>query len=342
MDIAVDLGTASVLIWVRDQGLVLNEPSMIAVDTKKDSVLAIGQEAYAMLGRTPENIRVVRPLRDGVISDYQMTEQMLRGFLKKAVARRALHGVRMVICVPSGVTEVEKQSVMLTSHGLGISQVRIVEEPVAAAIGAGLDIFHPIGSMIVDIGGGTSDVAVVSLGGLVACETLRVAGDEFNDLIMEYVKKEYHLLIGERTAERLKCEIGTVYPRPQVVRTRVTGQDLETGLPRSQAIGSEEFIQVFDRQVRLILDAVGRVLERTPPELRHDIEERGIMLTGGGALLYGLDTRISRHTGIPCFIADDPIGCVVRGAGRMLDMPGTFRRRRFASYEEAPLEEPKE
>lgn len=336
MDIGVDLGTASVLIYLKGQGIVLKEPSVVALDTASDEVLAVGDDAYPMLGRTPPHIRVVRPLRDGVISDYRVTEIMLRHFLKKVLKRGVLRTARLVICVPSGVTEVEKQSVQLAARDAGVKRVRLVEEPVAAAIGAGLDIFQPMGSMIVDVGGGTTDIAVISLGGLVASETLRIAGDEFDETLIAYMKKKYQLLIGERTAEQMKMQVGSVYPRGQVLRMQVAGRDLASGLPRRQSVGSDEFIQVLDRQVQAMLEGIHTVLERTPQELRKDIVDRGIVLTGGGALLYGLDMRIQQHTHIPCFVADDPVGCVVRGAGRMLDMAGTFSRRRFGSYEEAP------
>jgi len=337
MDIGIDLGTASVLIFVKDQGIVLKEPSIVALDTLRDEVVAVGDEAYPMLGRTPPNIKVVRPLRDGVISDYRVTEMMLRYFLKKVLKRGFMRTSRLVICVPSGVTEVEKQSVQMAAWDAGVKRVRLVEEPVAAAIGAGLDIFQPLGSMIVDVGGGTTDIAVISLGGLVASETLRIAGDEFDETLAAYMKREYQLLIGERTAEEMKIEIGTVYPRSQVRRMQVAGRDMTSGLPRKQSVGSDELISVLDRQVQTMLEGITSVLERTPQELRKDIVDRGIVLTGGGALLYGLDMRIQQHTGIPCFIADDPIGCVVRGAGKMLDMAGTFSRKRFGAYEEAPL-----
>jgi rod shape-determining protein MreB len=306
------------------------------MDILTDEVIAVGDEAAPMVGRAPERIRVVRPLRDGVISDYRVTEIMLKHFLKKIMGRGALSAPRLVICVPSGVTEVEKQSVRLAVRDAGVRKVRLVEEPVAAAIGAGLDIFQPIGSMVVDVGGGTTDIAVISLGGLVASETLRIAGDEMDEALIGYMKRQYGLLIGEQSAQEMKIKVGSVYPRSQVTRMKVAGKDMTTGLPRLQSVGSDEFIKPLDRLVQAMLTGIAAVLERTPNELKKDIVERGIILTGGGALIYGLDTRIRQHTQIPCVVADDPVGCVVRGAGKMLDMPGTFSHQRFRAYEDAP------
>ena len=318
-DIGIDLGTASVLVYVKGRGIVLREPSVVAVDKKTGRMLAIGEEARKMLGRTPGTIEAIRPLRDGVISDYHVTETMLRYFLDKVVGKKFFFKPRVVVCVPSGVTEVEKRSVIEATEDAGAREVDLIEEPIAAAIGAGIDISRPYGSMIVDIGGGTTDIAVISLNNTVVTTSLKLAGDKFDEAIVRYMRKKHNLLVGERTAEELKINIGAAFPRKETIFMEVTGRNLVSGLPKTVNVGSDEMIEALDEPVQAILEAVHDVLERTPPEISSDIFDRGIIMTGGGALLYGLDMRIQQYTRVPCFVAEDAISCVAIGTGRALE-----------------------
>ena len=318
-DIGIDLGTASVLVYVKGRGIVLREPSVVAVDKKSGRMLAIGEEARKMLGRTPGTIDAIRPLRDGVISDYHVTETMLRYFLDKVVGKKFFFKPRVVVCVPSGVTEVEKRSVIEAAEDAGAREVDLIEEPIAAAIGAGIDISRPYGSMIVDIGGGTTDIAVISLNSTVVSSSLKLAGDKFDEAIVRYMRKKHNLLVGERTAEELKINIGAAFPRKETIFMEVTGRNLVSGLPKTVNVGSDEMIEALDEPVQAILEAVHDVLERTPPEISSDIFDRGIIMTGGGALLYGLDMRIQQYTRVPCFVAEDAISCVAIGTGRALE-----------------------
>jgi rod shape-determining protein MreB len=318
-DIGIDLGTASVLVYVKGRGIVLREPSVVAVDKKTGRMLAIGEEARKMLGRTPGSIEAIRPLRDGVISDYHVTETMLRYFLDKVVGKKFFFKPRVVVCVPSGVTEVEKRSVIEATEDAGAREVDLIEEPIAAAIGAGIDISRPYGSMIVDIGGGTTDIAVISLNNTVVSTSLKLAGDRFDEAIVRYMRKKHNLLVGERTAEELKINIGAAFPRKETIFMEVTGRNLVSGLPKTVNVGSDEMIEALDEPVQAILEAVHDVLERTPPEISSDIFDRGIIMTGGGALLYGLDMRIQQYTRVPCFVAEDAVSCVAIGTGRALE-----------------------
>lgn len=318
-DIGIDLGTASILVYVKGRGIVLREPSVVAVDQRTGRTLAVGEEARRMLGRTPGNIQAIRPLRDGVISDYHVTETMLRYFLDKVVGKKFFFKPRVVVCVPSGVTEVEKRSVIEATEDAGAREVDLIEEPIAAAIGAGIDISRPYGSMIVDIGGGTTDIAVISLNNTVVKTSLKLAGDKFDEAIVRYMRKKHNLLVGERTAEELKINIGAAFPRKETIFMEVTGRNLVSGLPKTVNVGSDEMIEALDEPVQSILEAVHDVLERTPPEISSDIFDRGIVMTGGGALLYGLDMRIQQYTRVPCFIAEDAVSCVAIGTGRALE-----------------------
>jgi rod shape-determining protein MreB len=318
IDIGIDLGTASVLVYVKNKGIVLQEPSVVAVDSYSKQILAVGSEAKLMLGRTPGNIVAVRPLREGVISDYDMTEKMLRYFIKKSVGRY-LFKPKISICVPSSVTEVEKRAVEEATKQAGAKQVYIIEEPIAAAIGAEIDISRACGSMIVDIGGGTTDVAVISLGSSVVSTSIKVAGDNFDDAIIRYMRKQHNLLIGERTAEALKIEIGNAYQREEILEKEIRGRNLITGLPETTLISSEEILEALHDSVASIVEAVRYVLERTPPELASDISDHGIVMTGGGSLLYGLDKLISENTGIDCTVANDSVSCVAIGTGRYIE-----------------------
>ena len=318
-DIGIDLGTANTLVYLRGKGIVMREPSVVAVDTKTDDVRGVGQEAKAMIGRTPGNIVAVRPLKDGVIADYDITANMLSYFIKRVCGSNKFFGPRVVICIPSGVTEVERRAVREASLRAGARQVSIIEEPMAAAIGAGLPISEPTGSMIVDIGGGTSEVAVISLGGIVASRSVRVGGDEFDQSIIAYIKRKYNLLIGERTAEDIKIQIGSAYPLEEETTLEIKGRNLVDGLPKNITIGSEEIREALSESLYKVVDAVKETLERTPPELSADIIDRGIMLSGGGALLRGLDQLIQSETGIDVHVAEDPLDCVAKGAGAVLD-----------------------
>jgi rod shape-determining protein MreB and related proteins len=318
-DIGIDLGTASVLVYIKGKGIVLQEPSVVAIDRNTNKILAVGEEARLMLGRTPGNIVAIRPLREGVISDYEVTEKMLRYFIDKAVGRRRLFKPRMIVCVPSGCTEVEKRAVKDAANNAGARNTQLIEEPIAAAIGAGLDITKASGNMVIDIGGGTSDIAVISLGGIVVSTSIKVAGDKFDEAIVRYMRKKHNVMIGERTAEELKINIGTAFPRDEQVKMDVRGRNLISGLPKTIEISSEEMLEALAEPVSAIADAVHSVLERTPPELSADISDRGIVMTGGGSLLYGLDKLISKRTNIPVYIAEDAVSCVAIGTGKSLD-----------------------
>ncbi|MFZ5353344.1 MAG: rod shape-determining protein [Bacillota bacterium] len=318
-DIGIDLGTASVLVYIKGKGIVLKEPSVVAIDRNTNKILAVGEEARLMLGRTPGNIVAIRPLREGVISDYDVTEKMLRYFIDKAVGRKRLFKPRMVVCVPSGVTEVEKRAVIDAANNAGARSTRLIEEPIAAAIGAGLDISKASGNMVIDIGGGTSDIAVISLGGIVVSTSIKVAGDKFDEAIVRYMRKKHNIMIGERTAEELKINIGTAFPREEVVKMEVRGRNLISGLPKTIEVTSEEMLEALSEPVATIADAVHSVLERTPPELSADISDRGIVMTGGGSLLHGLDKLIAKRTGIPVYVAQEAISCVALGTGKALE-----------------------
>ncbi len=317
-DIGIDLGTATVIAYVKGKGIVLREPSVVAVDSNTGDVVAVGQEARRMLGRTPGNIVATRPLRDGVISNYTVTEKMLKYFINK-VGGRFIFAPRIMICIPSQVTEVEKKAVIDAATQAGARKVYLIEEPLAAAIGAGLDISKPCGNMVVDIGGGTTDIAVISLGGTVISSSLKVAGDKFDEYIVKYVKKKYNMMIGERTAEDLKVNVGCVYPKIQNVEMDIRGRDLITGLPKTVTVHSSEMLEALYEPAMMIVDAVHGVLEKTPPELAADISDRGIYMTGGGCLVDGLDKLLQEKTGISVMIAQDSVSCVALGTGKALD-----------------------
>ncbi len=318
-DMGIDLGTASVLVYLKGKGVVLNEPSVVAFDRDTNKIKAIGEEARLMLGRTPGNIVAVRPLRQGVISDYTVTEKMMRYFIQKASGRKNLRRPRISVCVPSGVTEVEKKAVEDATYQAGAREVAIIEEPIAAAIGAGIDISRPCGNMIVDIGGGTSDIAVISLGGTVVSTSIKIAGDDFDEAIVRYMRKKHNLLIGERTAEDIKIKIGCAYERPEVLSMDVRGRNLVTGLPKTITVTSEETLEALHETTSQIVEAVHAVLETTPPELAADIADRGIVLTGGGSLLSGLEELIGSKTGITTMTAEDPMTAVAIGTGKFVE-----------------------
>ena len=317
-DVGIDLGTATVIVYVKGKGIVLREPSVVAVDNITGEVLAVGQEARRMLGRTPGNIVATRPLRDGVISDYTVTEKMLKHFINK-VCGKFIFAPRIMICIPSQVTEVEKKAVIDAATQAGARKVYLIEEPIAAAIGAGIDISKPCGNMVVDIGGGTTDIAVISLGGSVVNTSLKVAGDKFDEYIVKYIKKKYNIMIGERTAEDLKVNIGCVYPKIQDTEMDIRGRDLVTGLPKTLTVHSSEMLEALLEPAMMIVDAVHSVLERTPPELSADISDKGIYMTGGGCLVDGLDKLLQEKTGINVMIAQDTVSCVALGTGKALD-----------------------
>ncbi len=317
-DIGIDLGTASVLVYVKGKGVVLKEPSVVAFDRDTNKIKAIGEEARLMLGRTPGNIVAVRPLRQGVISNYTVTEKMLKYFIQKAIGKSRFRGV-VSVCVPSGVTEVEKKAVEDATYEAGAKSVAIIEEPIAAAIGAGIDIARPCGNMIVDIGGGTTDIAVISLGGTVASTSIKIAGDDFDEALVRYMRKRHNLLIGERTAEDIKIKIGSAYRRPETVAMDVRGRNLVTGLPKTISVTSEETEEGLRETTSQIVEAVHSVLEKTPPELAADIADRGIVLTGGGCLLYGLEELIEEKTGINTITAEDPMTAVAIGTGKYVE-----------------------
>ena len=317
-DIGIDLGTASVLVYIKGKGVVLREPSVVAMDKNTGKLLKVGTDAQAMLGRTPGNIVAMRPLREGVISDYDMTERMLKEFIRKVTSFR-LFKPRIVICVPSGITEVEERAVIDAGIQAGARRVYLIEEPVAAAIGAGIDIAKPDGHMIVDIGGGTAEIAVISLGGIVASRSVRMAGDMFDQAIIAFIKRKYNLLIGERTAEQIKIEIGSAYPMDPEMTLEIKGRNLVDGLPKNVVVHSEDVREALLECLVKITSAIKETLERTPPELSADIIDHGITLTGGGALLRGLDKLIESETGIDVHVAEDPLDCVAKGAGAVLD-----------------------
>ena len=319
MDIGIDLGTASILVYIKGKGIVLKEPTVVAYDRDSQEIVAIGEEARKMIGRTPGNITAVRPMRQGVISDYIVTEKMLKYFITKAMERRTLRKPRISICIPTGATEVEKRAVEDATYKAGAREVTIIEEPVAAAIGAGIDISKPAGNMIVDIGGGTTDIAVISLGGTVVSTSLKVAGDDFDEAIIRYMRKKHNLLIGERTAEEVKMTIGCAYPRPEQATMDVKGRNLMTGLPKTMTVTSDEMLEALHDSAMQIVEAIHGVLERTPPELASDIYERGIVMTGGGSLLSGLDELIEEKTGINTMLAESPMTAVAVGTGKFIE-----------------------
>lgn len=319
-DMGIDLGTANTLVYVKGKGIVLREPSVVAIrNDNTKQVLAVGDEAKNMIGRTPGNIVAIRPLKDGVIADFDVTQSMLKLFLRKVTNNSHFVRPRIVVCFPSGVTEVEKRAIEEATKQAGAREVFLMEEPMAAAIGAGLPVNEPTGSLVVDIGGGTTEVAVISLGGIVTSKSLRIAGDELDQSIVTYIKKEYNLMIGERTAECIKMQIGSAYPEGEEVNMDIKGRDLVTGLPKILNISSAEIRDAFKEPITAIIDAIKSTLEKTPPELSADVMEKGIMLTGGGAMLHGLDLLISKETHMPVHIADNPLDCVAIGAGKALD-----------------------
>ena len=318
-DMGIDLGTANTLVHVKGQGIVLSEPSVVAVQTSTSKVLAVGQEAKRMLGRTPGDVVAIRPMKDGVIADFETVEKMIRYFIQKVHKRRALVRPRMVVGVPSGITEVEKRAVRESCEQAGAREIFLIEEALAAAIGANIPIHEPAGHMIVDIGGGTTEIAVISLGGMVIADSIRIAGDEFDEAIQKYMRTQYNLVIGERMAEEVKIRIGNAFPEKKAEVMELKGRDAISGLPRTLEIDSSEMRKALKEPVDQILDAIKHVLERTPPELAADIVERGIVMTGGGSLLKGLDKFISKETGVPAIRAENPLTCVVMGAGKFLE-----------------------
>jgi rod shape-determining protein MreB and related proteins len=318
-DMAVDLGTANTLVYVRGRGIVLNEPSVVAINTKTGAILAVGAEAKQMIGRTPAHIVAIRPLKDGVIADFDVTEKMLRYFIQKVHRRSFLAKPRVVVCVPSGITGVEQRAVEEATISAGARSAFIIEEPMAAAIGAGLPVHEPTGNMVVDIGGGTTEVAVVSLGGIVTSQSIRIGGDELDESIINYIKKEYSLMLGERTAEEIKIAISSAFPMPDEPQAEIRGRDLVTGLPKTIVVSAEEIRRAIEEPVNAIVDAVKNTLDKTPPELAADIMDKGIVLAGGGSLLKGLDERLKHETGMPISIAEDPLFAVAVGSGKCLE-----------------------
>ena len=332
-DVGIDLGTSSVLVYVRNKGIVLREPSVVAVEKITGRIIAIGEDARKMLGRTPGNVIAIRPLKDGVISNFDITQRLLHHFLKKVVGTKIFFKPRAVVCVPSGVTQVEKRSVIDATEQAGARYAYLIEEPIAAAIGAGIDIAQPKGNMIVDIGGGTTDVAVISLRDAVLSDSIKVAGDKFNEAVVRYMRKKHNLLIGERTAEDMKIRIGSAYPRKEQLFMEVRGRNLISGLPQTIVVGSNEMIDALEEPLQTVLECVRSIFERTPPELASDIAENGICLTGGGALLYGMDKFIADHTKVPCYVAEDPISCVAIGTGKALENLDDFSIGTSAIYD---------
>ncbi len=318
-DVGIDLGTANTVVYVQGEGIVVREPSVVAIDQNTQAVMAIGHEAYAMVGRTPGNIVAVRPMKDGVIANFNIAEKMIRAFIEKAKTIKKIGKPRILIGVPWGITDVEKRAVIESAYQAGAREVILIEEPMAAAVGSGIPVLEPQGHMVVDIGGGTTEIAVISLGGIVVCKSSRVAGDEFNDAIIQSCRKNYNLLIGERMAENIKFQIGSAYPFEQELEIKVRGRDLLNGLPKTFTINSMEIRDAVSEYVTTIIDALKITLENTPPELAGDITQKGIMLTGGGSLLKGLDKRIQDETGLPVTIANDPLSCVAIGTGRILE-----------------------
>src|SRR5216117_1733769 len=324
-DMAVDLGTANTLVYVRGRGVVLNEPSVVAINTLSGAVLAVGSEAKRMIGRTPSHIQAVRPLKDGVIADFDVTEKMLRYFIQRVHKRRLLAKPRVVVCVPSGITGVEQRAVEEATIAAGSRRAYIIEEPMAAAIGAGLPIHEPTGNMVVDIGGGTTEVAVISLGGIVTAQSIRVGGDELDQAIITFGKKEYSLMLGERTAEEIKISLGSAYPSADEPTAEIRGRDLVSGLPKTIVITADEIRKAIEEPLALIVDAVKSTLDKCPPELAGDVMDRGIALTGGGALLRGLHERLREETGMPIHMADNPLDSVVLGTGKCVEDFDTLR-----------------
>ncbi len=318
-DIGIDLGTASILVYIRGKGVVLKEPSVVAFDRDTNKIKAIGEDARLMLGRTPGNIVAVRPLRQGVISNYTVTEKMMKYFIQKALGKKTFRKPRIAVCVPSGVTEVERKAVEDATYQAGAREVAIIEEPIAAAIGAGIDIGKPCGNMIVDIGGGTSDIAVISLGGTVVSESIKIAGDDFDEALIRYMRKKHNLMIGERTAEDIKIKIGSAYKRAEVDYMDVRGRNLVTGLPNTVKVSSEETEEALRETTSQIVEAIHSVLEKTPPELAAHIADRGIVLTGGGSMLRGLEDLIESKTGINTMTAEEPMTCVAIGTGKYVE-----------------------
>ncbi|SHM62498.1 rod shape-determining protein MreB [Caldanaerovirga acetigignens] len=325
-DIGIDLGTANTLVHVKGKGIVLREPSVVAIQRDTGTILAVGEEAKHMIGRTPGNIVAIRPLKDGVIADFDITQAMLKHFISKALKTRSFVKPRVVVGIPSGVTEVEKRAVIDATLQAGAREAYLIEEPMAAAIGAGLEVQEPTGNMVVDIGGGTTEVAIISLGGIVTSKSIRVGGDEMDEAIVNYIKKEYNLMIGERTAEEIKITIGSAFPKPKEEAMEVRGRDLVTGLPKTIKVSSEEIREALAEPVNSILDAIKVTLEKSPPELAADIMDRGIVMTGGGALLYGLDKLVNHETGMPVHIAENPMDCVALGTGKALEELDLLKR----------------
>ena len=326
-DIGIDLGTATVIAYAKGKGIVLREPSVVAVDNNTGEVLAVGKEARRMLGRTPGNIVATRPLRDGVISNYTVTEKMLKYFINR-VYGNFIFAPRIMICIPSQVTEVEKKAVIDAASQAGARKVYLIEEPIAAAIGAGIDISKPCGNMVIDIGGGTTDIAVISLGGSIVSTSIKVAGDKFDEAIVRYIKKKYNTIIGERTAEDLKINIGCVYPKIQDMEMDIRGRDLATGLPKTITVRSSEMLEALIEPAMQVVDAVHSVLEKTPPELAADISDRGVYMTGGGCLIDGLDKLLQEQLGLNVMIAQDAVSCVALGTGKALDNLDALDRKR--------------
>ncbi|KEJ03733.1 rod shape-determining protein MreB [Clostridium botulinum A2B3 87] len=318
-DMGIDLGTATVLVYMKGKGVILNEPSVVAIDRNKNKVLAVGQEAREMIGRTPGNIVAIRPMRDGVISDYDITEKMLKYFIGKACGKKKISAPRVVICIPSEATEVEKRAVMDAARNAGAKKVFLIEEPLAAAIGADLDITKASGSMIIDIGGGTTDIAVISLGGIVVRSSIKIAGDKFDDAVIKYIRKKHKLMIGERTAEDLKIKMGSAFRKGENTSMDIRGRDLVTGLPKNLTVTSDEMREALQDTVNAIAELTHSVLEKTPPELSADIADKGIIMTGGGALLSGLSDLIESVNKVPVHIAENPVSCVAEGTGKMLE-----------------------
>ena len=330
-DLALDLGTATVLVYVRGRGIVLNEPSVVAIEKQSNSVLAVGVEAKRMVGRTPGNIVAIRPIKEGVIADFGMTERMLKYFITKAHNRNSFVRPRVIIGVPSRITEVEQRAVRESATHAGAREVYLIEEPVAAAIGAGLPITEPSGNMIVDIGGGTTDIAVISLGGIVCSESVKVAGDKMDDAIMNYVKRRYNLLIGEHMAEKVKIEVGSAYPLEERKTMMVKGRDMISGIPRTVVVNDAEIREALEDPIHAIVNALRTALENTPPELAGDIIDRGVVITGGGSMLPGLATRFQEETNLPIITVDDPLTSVVLGVGKVLDEIDLFRKIKLLS-----------
>ena len=325
-EIAVDLGTANTLIYVKGQGIVLNEPSVVALDRDTGAVKAVGLAAKKMLGRTPQNIEAIRPLKDGVIADFEVTEKMLRDFLERVLRRRFMPmRPKVIVCVPSGITEVEKRAVRDSAESAGAKEVYLVAEPMAAAIGVGLPVDTPTGNMVIDIGGGTTEIAVIALSGIVSDISIRVGGDELDDAIVQFLKKNYNLMIGEQTAETVKMTIGSAHPQGDEREMDVKGRDIVSGIPKTVRIHSGEVREALQEPIMAVVEAVRAALERTPPELASDIVDRGIVMTGGGSLLRGLDALLHENTNLPINVDDDPLTCVVRGTGRILDDPNKYR-----------------